>query len=394
MLQPLRRFWYMLVLAAILVIIAGCAAPVKKAEGPVFYPPPPEHPRIQFLVSVSGAGDLGAEKSTFDRFITGGKDDTRKLDKPYGVAMDNGKLYVCDTNHTLMVFDFQKKTFDVMQGARGLGSLSQPVNISIDRDGTKYVSDPVRGQVVAFDKNDLYVKAYGPVGEWKPVDAVAYEDNVYVADIKNAEIKVFDKATGDVVKRIGTGEDKFGIPTNLAFDPEGYLYVSDAGRFQIVKMDRDGHVRGTIGKLGTGSGEFARPKGIAFDREGRLYAVDSAFNNVQLFTKTGQLLLFFGSAGTKGGDLNLPAKVAIDYDDVRYFQQYADPKFEIEYLIFVTNQFGDKMINVYAFGKEKGVRYLSDEELLKEAIERMKQMKSEDQRKGDAEKENTEKKEK
>ena len=383
------------VLSAMLIIVTGCAAPVKKAEEIVFYPPPPEHPRIQFLVSLSGAEDLGAAKSTFDKFVTGGRDDTRKLDKPYGVAIYNGKLYVCDTNHTLMVFDFQKKTFDVMQGARGLGSLSQPVNISIDRDGAKYVSDPVRGQVVAFDKNDLYVTAYGPAGEWKPVDAVAYEDNVYVADLKNAEIKVFDKATGTIVKRIGKGgDDELGIPTNLAFDPEGYLYVSDAGRFQIVKMDRDGHVRGTIGKLGTASGEFARPKGIAFDREGRLYVVDSAFNNVQIFTKTGQLLLFFGNAGVKGGDLNLPAKVAIDYDNVTYFQQYADPKFEIEYLIFVTNQFGDKMINVYAFGKEKGVRYPSDEELLKEAIERMKQMKSEGQGKGDAEKENKENKEK
>ncbi len=106
-------------------------------------------------------------------------------------------------------------------------------------------------------------------------------------------------------------------------------------------------------------------KGLAIDRENRLYAVDAAFDNVQVFTREGQLLMFFGKAGRGPGAMYLPAKVAIDYESVKYFEKYLEPNFEAEYLVFVTNQFGDRMVNIYAFGKEKGRQYPSDEELIK-----------------------------
>ena len=161
----------------------------------------------------------------------------------------------------------------------GYGKLMQPINISIDKDGNKYVSDPIRNQVVMFDKNDFYVKAFGPVEGWKPTDAVAFEGLLYVADEKNGEIKVFDISSGALRNSIGKKGESMGLPTNLAFDSEGYLYVSDPGRFHIVKLDRDGNVRGTIGSLGKVPGSFARPRGIALDRQNRVYAVDAAFNN-------------------------------------------------------------------------------------------------------------------
>jgi DNA-binding beta-propeller fold protein YncE len=243
------------------------------------------------------------------------------------------------------------------------------------------VTDPFRGQVVIFDKNDAYVKAFGVPGEWKPIDAAVYEDRLYVADIQNSEIKVFDKETGDILLRLGQAKDEtFGklvAPTNIAFDKEGYLYVSDAGRFQVVKLDRDGHIKTTIGELGDHLGSFARPRGVAVDRDDRLYAVDAAFDNVQIFNKEGRLLFFFGKAGEKPGDLFLPAKIAIDYDNVSYFQQYADPRFEIESLLLVTSQFGNMMVNVYGLGKEKGKKYPTEEELMKQIEEKKQKFRQE-----------------
>jgi hypothetical protein len=70
--------------------------------------------------------------------------------------------------------------------------------------------------------------------------------------------------------------------------------------------------------------------------------------------------------------LLLPAKVAIDYDNLQYFQQYAQPNFRAEYLVFVTSQFGDRRVNVLAYGKEDGRQYRNDAELLKELDERRK----------------------
>jgi len=339
----------------------------------VFFPAPPDLPRIQYLTSFNGRKDIN-QQTAFNRFVVGEEADV-KLDKPYGVGMHGGKIYVCDTNAGVFVFDLGAKTFGPLKGAEGPGRLMQPVNISIEADGTKYVADPGRGQIVAFDRDDAYLKAYGEPGAWRPVDAVPFENRLYVADITNHVVRVFDKQSGESLKTIGDQGDPAGRldrPTNLAFDLEGDLYVTDAGRFQVLKFDRDGHFKTAIGKAGDNPGHFARPKGLAIDREGRLYAVDASFNNVQVFNKDGRLLLFFGGGGEKPGDLLLPAKVAIDYDDLPYFQKYIRPEFQAEYLILVTSQFGPRMVNVLAFGTEKGKRYPSEEEILKLIDERRK----------------------
>jgi DNA-binding beta-propeller fold protein YncE len=376
-----NRFKTVFSITLFLFWISGCASTPQVVQAPVFYPEPPSLPRVQFLTSFTSSLDIEPQRSAFSRFITGGKELIRRLDKPYGVAIYDGKIYVCDTNHTVAVFDLKKKAFEELQGAQGKGKLVQPFNISIDKDGNKYVTDPIRQQVVVFDRNDFFVKTYGTSGDWKPVDAVVYEDKLYVADIKNGEVKVFSLESGEIVQRFGNqGEpaDRLGLPTNLAFDREGFLHISDTGRFQIVKMDRDGHVRGAIGSLGTQMGTFARPKGIAIDRDDRIYAVDAAFDNVQMFTKDGQLLLFIGKAGNKPGDLFLPAKVVIDYQNIDYFRRYADPSFEIEALLLVTSQFGTNMVSIYGIGKEKGKAYPTEEEMKKLVREKWEKMKKED----------------
>ena len=365
----------------LIVFLAGCATPppvIKQA--PVFYPEAPELPRLQYLTSFTSSKDLTQKKSYFNQFVTGAKEVVKRLDKPYGVAILDGKIYVCDTNAGVMVFDLNKRTLEPIQGSQGRGKLVQPINISIDKDGNKYVSDVVRQQVVVFDKNDFFVKAYGTTGEWKPIDAVVYEDKLYVADSKNSEVKVFSLETGELMQKFGSAgdpKDRLSIPTNLAFDRDGFLYVSDTGRFQIVKLDRDGNVRGTVGSLGSQLGFFARPRGIAIDREDNLYAVDAAFDNVQIFTKEGQLLLFFGKAGKAPGDLYLPAKVVVDYKNISYFQHYAAPEFELEAIVLVTSQFGDSMVNVYALGREKGKKYPSVDDLKKLVEEKRKKLKQE-----------------
>jgi len=372
--KALLRRWVGHFLSVVLIAAAaGCSAPVAKKDAPVFFPPPPASPRIQYLTSFTGLKDI-EEQSAFNQFVVGEKQNL-KVDKPYGVGMYDGKIYVCDTNNTVAVFDLRRKTFAPLKGASGQGALRQPLNISIESDGTKYVADPVRGQIVVFDRNDDYVKAYGAPGAWRPVDAVPFGDRLYVADPGNGVVKIFDKQSGAMLKTLGDKGDpsqRLDRPTNLAFDSEGYLYVTDIGRFQVVRFDRDGHFKSTFGKPGDNPGHFARPKGIALDREGRLYAVDASFNNVQVFNKDGRLLMFFGGGGDKPGDLLLPAKVAIDYDNQQYFQKYLQPNFQMDYLVFVVSQFGERRVNVLAYGREAGKPYPSDAELLKELEDRQK----------------------
>ena len=84
--------------------------------------------------------------------------------------------------------------------------------------------------MLVYDKNDFFVKTYGTAGDWKPVDAVAYEDKLYVADAKNGEIKVFSLETGEegsCKNSENWASPLTCIPTNIVFDNEGFLYVSD-----------------------------------------------------------------------------------------------------------------------------------------------------------------------
>jgi DNA-binding beta-propeller fold protein YncE len=352
---------------------AGCASAPRPARGPaVFFPPPPAPPRIQFLTSFTGSREI-EEPTRFDRFVVGEAPELR-LDKPYGVALHGGKLYVCDTNATVVVFDLAARRLGALAGAlAGPGRLVQPVNISIDRDGTKYVADPERGQVVVYGRDDAYLGAFGTPGRWRPVAAVARDGLLYVADMENRVVQVLDLATGASVRTIGdrgAPEERLSGPTNLAFDRAGNLYVTDYARFRIAKYDRDGHFLGSIGRAGDNFGHFARPKGIAVDRDGRLYAVDASFSNVQIFDREGRLLMFFGEGGERPGDLLLPAQVAIDEEHLSYFEPYVEPGFEVEHLILVTSQFGPRSVNVFAFGRQRGLRYASDEELRRELDER------------------------
>jgi sugar lactone lactonase YvrE len=363
----------------LVVLLPACATtPPPNEERAVYFPAPPALPRLQYLKSYTGAKDIQPDASGLDAFLTGKQNSEARLLKPYGAAIHDGKIYVCDSNATVMVFNLKEKTYRPLAGAKGMGKLVQPLNISIDGDGTKFVADPIRGQVVSFDSNDFFLRAYGIRGGWKPVDAATFADRLYVVDGKNKQVRVFDKQTGDWIKTIGSSgplEERLGLPTNIAFDAAGTMYVSDAGRIQVVKYDRDGHYLGHLGQAGSGPGYFARPRGLTLDREGRVFIVDAAFDNVQVFGTDGQMLMFFGGPGARPGNLSLPAKVIIDYDNIQYFKEMAEPDFEIESLVLVTSQFGDRLVNIYGFGKRKGADYPSLEKLKADALKRVEEWK-------------------
>lgn len=346
--------------------MTGCATTSEKkvARAAVFYPPLPNPPRIQYLATFSGPDDISAARSAWLDFLIG-KDTgaTEAIKRPYGVAVHAGRIYVADSRGGgYAVFDLQRRRFEFVQGSGG-GKLPKPINIRIDADGNKYVTDTGRDQIIVFDKDDRYVRAYGASGDFKPVDTAVFGDRLYVTDLKNQQVQVLDKATGKLLFKIGkpgSKEGEFVFPTNLAIGPDQHLYVTDTGNFRIEKFTLDGKFVRSFGSVGSGFGQFARPKGVALDREGRLYVVDAAFQNIQVLSPEGKLLMFFGSAGDDPESMNLPTQVVIDYDNIQYFQPYADPKFKLEYVILVANQYGASKVNAYGYGRMEGVDYVTN----------------------------------
>jgi sugar lactone lactonase YvrE len=351
--------------AMALLTMAACATAKKEARLPVFYPPLPNPPRIQHLASFSSAADVGAKRSRFAEYIAG--EDPKKsevVQKPYGAGAFAGKLYLVDMRGaSYVVFDLAKQEFTRVRGT-GNGRMKYPANMAVDRDGTKYVTDVGLGQVLAFDKDDKFVRAYGVVGQFKPGDVAVAGDRLFVTDLKGHQIQVLDKRTGELLKKIGgpgAREGEFHYPTNLAVGPDDSLYVTDTMNFRVQKLTLEGKFVKSYGTVGDGLGQFSRPKGVAVDREGRMYISDAAFENVQIFDREGGLLLFFGGPGDGPENLNLPAAVVIDYESTPLFQKYADPRFKVEYVVLVASQFGNSKLNVFGFGKMEGVDYAAAE---------------------------------
>ena len=348
------------VAAALFLGFAGCSAlPQSPPPAPVFYPPLPERPRIQFLCALSSPADVLPKPGSFAQFVLGPEAQSQEgqITRPYGVAWREGKLYVCDSGaKRCTVFDFAGRAFRTF-GDQGPHRLALPINISLGAQGEKYVADTGLGAVLVFDSADQPVRSIALPEGMKPCDALWYDGALYVADLKSDAILVFDPESGRLLRRIGKGGDQpgeFHQPTNLAFGPDGSLYVSDTLNARVQKLDREGRVLQVIGALGESVGEMVRPKGIAVDRAGRLYVADAATDSVQIFDSTGQLLLMLGGPGADPGDLSLPAKVALSYDGIAFFAAHAAPEFEVECLIFVTSQLGPAKVSVYGLGTYRG----------------------------------------
>ncbi len=344
----------------ITMILFSCAAPEKKKTGPVvFYPALPQQPRIQYLTSIMFEEDLGRKQSRFDEFLLGEKPTMKRIGRPIDIGSVKGRIYVSDRLYKkIIIIDLEKNEFDYIRDT-GIGTISDSAGIWITEDDMKYVTDISRKQILVFDDKNEFLKAYGDIDQFdKPMDVAVYGERIYVCDLNKNKIIVLDKSSGEVVQEIGElgrEEGKLFKPSYITMDNDGNLYVTDSFNFRVQMFDSQGKYVKSFGFHGDVPGSFARPKGIAMDREKHLYVADAAFENVQLFdVETANLLLFFGGFGGKPGSMYLPAGVHIDYDNVEYFQKYADKDFKIKYLIIIGNLVSDKRIGVYGFGDWTG----------------------------------------
>jgi hypothetical protein len=324
------------------VALVGCAvAPPEKKPAPpatVFYPSAPEPPRIQHLATFVGERDFDADRSDFAKFVAG-EAAGQQMQQVYG-------------------FDLVEQKFSVFSGSGG-GRMKSPINLTIDVDGTKYVTDTGRDQVLVYDRDNRFVSAFGEPQQFRPVDTAVVGERLYVVDIQHHQVHVLDKRSGKPLFKFGQPGSKEGDlyhPTNIAVGPDGDIFVTETSNFRVQRFTAEGKFVRVYGQVGDRPGSFARPKGIAIDRAGRIYVGDAAFQNVQVFENDGRLLMAFGQP-KDGQGLSLPAGVAIDYDNVALFKRYADPKFEVEYLIVVASQIAPNKVDVFGFGRMGGVDY-------------------------------------
>jgi len=359
----------LLVLAALLLAstsLGGCAQqPTAKIEKPefMFWPPAPETPRIQFLTSISSSSDITRKSTSMEDFLYGQAATTDlPFERPYGIRMYDGKLFVCDaTAANVSILDFRKKEVRIL-GQTGQVHMAKPIDIAVTPDGVKYVADTGHGAILVYDSEDKYAGKVA-VKDMRPVSVAIHNDQLYVSDLGASRVRVFDRFNGKEIRTIGApggGKGELGGAMGLTIDTAGNVYVNDVLGCKVQKFGPDGKFIFAIGGMGDHPGQFVRPKLMSVDAEGILYVVDFAFQNVQMFDDQGRMLMFFGGEGNFPGAMNAPTGVCVSDKDLDLFAQYIHPAFQARRLVIVTNNTGAKKINIYALGELKPGKTVAD----------------------------------
>jgi DNA-binding beta-propeller fold protein YncE len=160
----------------------------------------------------------------------------------------------------------------------GSGSLSTPTGLAVGADGTLYAIDAIQDHIRLFDPDGQPIGTWGQPGE---------------------QLRQFRFHEGSA----------FG--GDLAFGPDGNLYVLDTFNSRIQVLNSDGAVVRAWGEVGSGEGQFTMPGGIAVDSAGHVYVADTENRRVQVFDAEGQFLKVLATP-EDGGQRISPNDVAVD----------------------------------------------------------------------------------
>ena len=296
----------------------------------IVWPNPPAIARIRFENILTGqkidwAGLETKKKpkqSWMDR-LAGAQPDAQVKDvaskvgfqlmRPYGVTADSkGNIYVAD-QAVGAIFIFPKGEADGLELIKNGKDARLPMinGLAMDDGDRLFVTDAKLHHVLVFNAKHEPEAVFGTESLVSPAGVAVDTTNrfVYVVDTQQDQVMVFDADKLTLLRRIGTGGKKhtltspgdFSLPTNVAVDKEGNVFVTDTLNNRVEIFDADGQFITEFGKAGDGPGRFARPKGIAVDGDGHIWVADEVQSRVQVFNQQGQLLIYLGERGEYPG---------------------------------------------------------------------------------------------
>jgi DNA-binding beta-propeller fold protein YncE len=165
-------------------------------------------------------------------------------------------------------------------------------------------------QVHWTDDKSHYSAVYGPAGCTACGAHSARVDpqgNIWVIDAPGHVVYKLNPE-GKEIMRLGTkgtsgaGHNNFNLPTDVAFAPNGDLYVSDGyGGARVVRFSRDGKYILEWGTRGKGPGQFGLPHNVVVDAQSKVYITDRDNQRIEVFDSNGRFLnQWTGTGGVSG----------------------------------------------------------------------------------------------
>ena len=241
---------------------------------------------------------------------------------PRGIAYspDDDSFFVVDRLARIQHLDNKGQFLKVWRMPQW--QVGKPVGLSVGPDGNVWVPDTHYHRVMVYTPQGKLIEQFGE-------DGTGPGQFIYPTDVKfdrqgevlvseygdNDRIQVFDRQ-GHYIREFGhfgTGDGEFARPQTMVVDGD-LLYLTDACNHRICVFTTAGKFVRNMGHVGSGLGEFRFPYGLDQDQSGHLIVCEFGNNRVQLVDKaTGKGLATWGQAGRDLGELAYPWGVAVDH---------------------------------------------------------------------------------
>ena len=194
-------------------------------------------------------------------------------------------------------------------------SMVKPYGLAIHK-GKIYVCDQYGGGMEIIDLEKRNFDFFHPMGKGKlrvPINCFVDEKGyLYVADAGRFEIVIFDEK-GNFVRSFGEKE-KFKPSDVVVYDNKIYVANIANNRINVYSNDTLNKLLSTFPEVEPGfPGFLCSPSNIAIKKD-RVYAADFGCSKVQIYSTDGVFLDSVGSQGDRPGQFAKVKGVAVDND--------------------------------------------------------------------------------
>ena len=307
---------------------------------------------------ISTLAGNGLPGNTGDR----GRATTASLNSPVGVAVDSsGNLYIADRGNARVRRVSADGTINTFAG-NGVSGFAgdngpavsaeiDPIAVAVDGKGNVFIADGNNFRIRKVNSNGTITTIAGSGSEGYSGDngpatsafiglvtdlKIDSGGNIYLADVFNGRVRKID-TSGQISTVAGAGN--FGriddgspavqavlLPAALAFDNSGNLYIADANRSVIRRVDPTSALIYTVAGNGTpgfsgDTGPATRaqlngPTGLAITNDNQMFVADFVNFRVRKIA-SGVITTFAGTGNGDGGPaasafLNFPEGLAVD----------------------------------------------------------------------------------
>ena len=165
------------------------------------------------------------------------------------------------------LFEFDPQLKFVKQWGQDNYAASFAHTVRVDKDDNVWMTDEGANMIVKFNPQGQVSMVLG-----RKTEAIDYLE------------RFTERGEKDENRTPVGGVGTFGRPTDVTWDPQGNIYVSDGyNNSRLVKMAKDGKWVKAVGTRGAGPDGFNTPHGITSDARGNIYVADRGNRRIKVY---------------------------------------------------------------------------------------------------------------